>query len=552
MLNNPLKYVIITSLLHAKEAVRFFAMEKKREVNENMRFEDFGLSKETMKAISEIGYEEPTPIQASVIPMIIGGADIIGQAQTGTGKTAAFGIPIVEMCGKSERPFAIILEPTRELAVQVAQEIDRIGSRKRITVLPVYGGKSIETQIKALKRGVDVVVGTPGRIIDHLNRKTLSLAAVKMAVLDEADEMLNMGFIEDIETILKAIPEARQTLLFSATMPQPIINIAKRHMHEPEKIRINPKDVVIPQIKQVFYEVREGDKINALSRLLDVENPELAIIFCHTKLEVDNVSMKLGQLGYNASALHGDFTQARRDEVMYKFREGMLDILVATDVAARGLDIKNVSHVINFNIPQNPDSYVHRIGRTGRAGKSGIAITFVTPREYRHLKLIEQTAKTVIDKKKLPSAQDVIKAREKNILKDIVGIIEEGNHVRYMEAVKKLSEQHSFADIAAAAFFAAYGEIKEQAAGEQTETKGMVRLFMTIGRKDKIKVPDIVKSIASEANIPYSKIGNIDVLEKFTFVEVPAELADRVIRSVDDMIMKGKRIKIQPATARPA
>ncbi|MGD0281689.1 MAG: DEAD/DEAH box helicase [Dissulfurispiraceae bacterium] len=517
-----------------------------------MRFEDFGLSKETMKSVSELGFEEPTPIQAAVIPLIMGGADIIGQAQTGTGKTAAFGIPIVEMCKRTGLPFAIILEPTRELAVQVAQEIDRVGSRKRIRVLPIYGGQSIENQIKALKHGVDVVVGTPGRIIDHLNRKTLSLSAVKMAVLDEADEMLNMGFIEDMETILKTIPEDRQTLLFSATMPQPIVVIARKHMKEPEKIRINPKDVVIPQIKQVFYEVREGDKINALSRLLDVENPQLAIIFCHTKREVDEVSMKLGQLGYNASALHGDFTQARRDEVMYKFREGMLDILVATDVAARGLDIKNVSHVINFNIPQNPDSYVHRIGRTGRAGKSGIAITFVTPREYRHLRLIEQTAKTVIDKKRLPSADDVLKAREQNILKDVTGIIEAGNHARYMQMVKSLSEHHSFADIAAAAFFVAYGEIKEQAPGEQAETKGMVRLFMTIGRKDKIKVPDIVKSIASEANIPYSKIGNIDVLEKFTFVEVPAELADRVIRSVDDMIMKGKRIKIQQAKARPA
>ena len=517
-----------------------------------MRFEDFGLSKETMRAISEIGYEEPTPIQASVIPLIMGGADIIGQAQTGTGKTAAFGIPIVEMCRRSERPFAIILEPTRELAVQVAQEIDRVGSRKRVRVLAVYGGQSIENQIKALKHGVDVVVGTPGRIIDHLNRKTLELSAISMLVLDEADEMLNMGFIEDIETILNKIPETRQTMLFSATIPQPITVIARKYMKEPEKIRISPKDVVIPQIKQVFYEVREGDKLNALSRLLDVENPQLAIVFCHTKREVDEVSMKLGQLGYNASALHGDFTQARRDEVMYKFREGMLDILVATDVAARGLDIKNVSHVINFNIPQNPDSYVHRIGRTGRAGKSGIAITFVTPREYRHLRLIEQTAKTVIDKKRLPSADDVLKAREQNILKDVAGIIEAGNHARYVPMVKSLSEHHSFADIAAAAFFVAYGEIKEQAAGEQTATKGMVRLFMTIGRKDKIKVADIVKSIASEANIPYSKIGNIDVLEKFTFVEVPSELADRVIRSVDDMIMKGKRIKIQEAKARPA
>ncbi|MBF0559493.1 MAG: DEAD/DEAH box helicase [Nitrospirae bacterium] len=517
-----------------------------------MRFEDFGLSKEIMRSISDIGFEEPTPIQAAVIPLIMGGADIIGQAQTGTGKTAAFGIPIIEMCKKSGHPFAIILEPTRELAVQVAQEIDRIGSRQRIRVLPVYGGQSIENQIKALKHGVDVVVGTPGRVIDHINRRTLSLSSVKIAVLDEADEMLNMGFIEDMELILKTIPEERQTLLFSATMPQPIMLIARKYMKEPEKIRISPKDVVIPQIKQVFYEVREADKINALSRLLDVESPQLAIIFCHTKREVDEVSMKLGQLGYNASALHGDFTQARRDEVMYKFREGMLDILVATDVAARGLDIKNVSHVINFSIPQNPDSYVHRIGRTGRAGKSGIAITFVTPREYRHLRLIEATAKTVIDKKRLPSAEDVLKAREQNIIKDIAGIIEAGNHTRYMKAVEKLSGSHSFADIAAAAFFAAYGEMKEQPAGEAAVTKGSVRLFMTIGRKDKIKVADIVKSIASEANIPYSKIGNIDVLEKFTFVEVPSELADRVIRSVDDMIMKGKRIKIQQAKARTA
>jgi len=326
--------------------------------------------------------------------------------------------------------------------------------------------------------------------------------------------------------------------------------MARKYMKEPEKIRISPKDVVIPKIKQVFYEVRESDKINALSRLLDVENPQLAIIFCHTKREVDEVSMKLGQLGYNASALHGDFTQARRDEVMYKFREGMLDILVATDVAARGLDIKNVSHVVNFSIPQNPDSYVHRIGRTGRAGKSGIAITFVTPREYRHLKLIEQTAKTVIDKKRLPSADDVLKAREQNIVKDIVGIIEAGKHTRYMQTVSKLSATHSFADIAAAAFFVAYGDIKEQPSGASAESRGTVRLFMTIGRKDKIKVADIVKSIASEANIPYSKIGNIDVLEKFTFVEVPSELADRVIRSVDDMIMKGKRVRIQQANAR--
>ena len=359
-----------------------------------MNFEKFNLSKETMESVSEIGFEEPTPIQISAIPLIMEGRDIVGQAQTGTGKTAAFGIPIAERLQKGKKPFAIILEPTRELAVQVAQEIHKIGKHKKITVLPVYGGTSLDRQIKTLQRGVNVIVGTPGRIIDHLNRKTLSLSEIKIVVLDEADEMLDMGFLEDIEKILKTIPSERQTLLFSATIPQPIMNIAKRYMRSPEKIRVNTKDVIIPQIKQIFYEVRFEDKINALSRLLDVEDPPLAIVFCHTKRDVDEVSAKLDEMGYNAGALHGDFTQAKRDEVMDKFKRGMLDILVATDVAARGLDIKDVTHVINYSIPQNPDSYVHRIGRTGRAGKSGIAITFVTPREYRHLRLIEKTAMT--------------------------------------------------------------------------------------------------------------------------------------------------------------
>jgi ATP-dependent RNA helicase DeaD len=519
-----------------------------------MKFEDFLLSRETLKSISAMGFEEPTPIQVSVIPLIFRGLDIVGQAQTGTGKTAAFGIPIVETFRRNKYPFAIILEPTRELAVQVAQEINRIGKYKNINVLPVYGGKSIESQIKALRRGVDVVVGTPGRLIDHINRKTISLSDIKIVVLDEADEMLDMGFIDDIETILKDTPAKRQTLLFSATIPQPIMNIAKRYMRNPEKIRVNTKDVIVPKIKQVFYEVRNEDKINALSRLIDVEDPQLAIVFCHTKKDVDEVCMKLQQMGYNANALHGDFTQARRDEVMGKFKKGMLDILVATDVAARGLDIENVTHVINYSIPQNPDNYIHRIGRTGRAGKSGIAITFVTPREYKHLKLIEKTAMTIIDRKKLPSHKDVLKAKEKSMLDDISKIIKENRHIDYMTAIKSLSEHFSFGDIAAAALFAAYGAIIEKPAEEHYEKKaaGTVRLFMTVGKKDNIKVADIVKSIASEANIPYGKIGDISVLDKFTFVEVPEELADRVIGSVNDMMMKGKRVKVEQARAKGA
>src|SRR4030066_2594308 len=401
-----------------------------------MNFEDFNLSKETMKSISEIGFEEPTPIQVSAIPLIMNNRDIVGQAQTGTGKTAAFGIPIAERYQNGRKPFAIVLEPTRELAVQVAQEVHKIGRYKNIRVLPVYGGASIEMQIKALQQGVNVVVGTPGRVIDLLNRRILSLSDIRIVVLDEADEMLDMGFIEDIETILKTTPPERQTLLFSATMPQPIMNIAKRYMRNPEKIRINTKDLVVTEIKQVFYEVRDADKINALSRLIDVEDPKLAIVFCHTKRDVDEVAMKLEQMGYNASALHGDYTQARRDEVMGKFKKGMIDILVATDVAARGLDIKNVTHVINYSIPQNPDSYIHRIGRTGRAGKSGIAITLVTPREYNHLRLIERTAKTTIDRKKLPTSQEVLKAKEKNITKDISEIIRGNRHAGYLQIVE--------------------------------------------------------------------------------------------------------------------
>jgi len=518
-----------------------------------MKFEDFSISKETLRTVSEIGFEEPTPIQVTAIPLILQGKDVIGQAQTGTGKTAAFGIPIVEMAKKGKKPFAIILEPTRELAVQVALEMNRIGSGKKIHAFPVYGGKSIDIQIRALRAGVDVVVGTPGRIIDHIQRKTLSLSDIRIVVLDEADEMLDMGFIEDIETILKTTPAERQTLLFSATMPLPILNITKKFMRTPEKIRINPKDVVVPSIKQVFYEVRDADKLNALTRLIDVEDPLLAIVFCHTKREVDDVAMKLQQMGYNASPLHGDFTQTHRDEVMDKFKKGKLDILVATDVAARGLDIKNVTHVINYSIPQNPLSYIHRIGRTGRAGKSGIAITLVSPREYRHLKLIERTAKTTIDKKSLPTSKEVLKAKEKSIAKEIALMISEKKHEGYLKTIEVLAAECSVAEIAAAALCIAYGEpkvahVNESAAPEQRGN--IARLFMTIGRKDKITVAEIVKAIASGARIPGSRIGKIELHDSFTFVEVPADLADVVIHSLDDMMVMGRRVQIKPANAR--
>ena len=472
-----------------------------------MNFEDFNLSKETMKSISEIGFEEPTPIQVSAIPLILNNSDIVGQAQTGTGKTAAFGIPIAERYQNGRKPFAIILEPTRELAVQVAQEVHKIGRYKNIRVLPVYGGTSIEMQIKALQQGVNVVVGTPGRVIDLLNRRILSLSEIRIVVLDEADEMLDMGFIEDIETILRATPVERQTLLFSATIPQLIMNIAKRYMRSPQKIQVDIKEVVIPKIRQIFYEVMEENKVHALSRILDVEEPQLAIVFCHTKRKVDEVSMKLSQLGYNAGAIHGDYTQARRDDVMNKFKRGMLDILVATDVAARGLDIKNVTHVINYGIPQHPDSYVHRIGRTGRAGKSGIAITLVTPREYKHLRLIEKTARTIIDRKKLPSPLDVARAREKNIVRDISEIIRGNQHAGYLQTVEELSNNYGFGNIAAAALYAAYGEIRAKSIEENTKNSDP-RLSITMNKKDNMKPSDSIKSVATKAHTSFYKNRN--------------------------------------------
>ena len=516
------------------------------------KFYEFGISDTVLKSLSDMGFEEPTPIQKIAIPPAMEGKDLVGQAQTGTGKTAAFGIPIVEKGKRGKIPYAIVLTPTRELAMQVAQELNKIGQSKGIMCVPIYGGQSIERQFQSLRKGVDVVVGTPGRVIDHIKRKTLILKEIKILVLDEADEMLNMGFIEDIKRILKEIPEKRQTMLFSATMPTEIRNIAMKYMNNPENVRVNAADMVVSKIKQVFYEVRDEDKINALTRLLDVEDPSLTLVFCHTKRDVDDVSGRLQKMGYYAGAIHGDFTQSHRDEMMGKFKKGDIDILVATDVAARGLDIPDVSHVINYSIPQDPDSYIHRIGRTGRAGKSGIALTFVTPREYRHLKLIEKSAKTKISKAKLPTKDEVKQAREGEMIAGLEREIEENKHIKYLPLAEKLFAKYSQEDVAAAALSIIFGDmevgdIKESRSAQPSSDTGFVRLFMTIGRKDKIKVGDIVKSISAEADIPARKIGNIALFDTFSFVEVPADLADKVIGAINDIMLHGRRVRIQHA-----
>ncbi len=521
------------------------------------RFYEFGLSDEVLNSLLDMGFEEPTHIQKIAIPPVLKGKDIIGVAQTGTGKTAAFGIPIIEkgVRGSSKKPAALVLVPTRELAMQVAQEMNRIGKNSTFVSVPIYGGQSIDRQIRSLRKGADVVVGTPGRVIDHIRRKTLVLSDICTVVLDEADEMLNMGFVEDMQTILSETPDSRQTLLFSATMPEQIVRISKQYMRSPKKVHVDAKEMVVAKIKQLFYEVRESDKVKALTRILDVQDPALTIIFCHTKRDVDELSAKLQQMGYEAGAIHGDFTQSFRDEIMRKFKKGEIDILVATDVAARGLDISDVTHVINFGIPQNPDAYVHRIGRTGRAGKHGIAITFVTPREYRQLRLIEKIAKTKIDKAKLPTREEVRRARERELAEELVAIIEDRKLDDFYPLVGELFSVYEPEEVAAAALSMVAGnlnvedikETKGSSGGRGGAGSGMTKLFLTIGRKDKIKVGDMVRTISEKSKIPGRNIGNIALYDKFSFVEVPSDVADQVIASINDMMMGGKKIKVQEA-----
>ncbi len=505
-------------------------------------FSDFNISQEILKAIKDMGFEEPTPIQKMAIPPALEGKDVIGRAQTGTGKTVAFGIPIVEHCSKKRTPQAIILAPTRELAVQIAEELNRVGRYRGIYSLPIYGGQSIDRQIRSLKKGVQIIVGTPGRVIDHIKRGTLMLGNISTVVLDEADEMLNMGFINDIKYILNETPSERQTMLFSATLPPEILRISKKYMRLPVKVSVNAEKMVVSQIKQVFYEVKQSNKITALSRIIDVEDPSLALVFCHTKKEVDEVSSKLKQMGYYAGAIHGDYTQAHRDRIIKQFKTGEIDILVATDVAARGLDISGVSHVINYSIPQNPDSYIHRIGRTGRAGKTGIAITFVTPREYKNLRIIERTARTRILKAELPTREDVRRVKMEEIKEEITELIEKGQYRDYLQMVDELSERFSIREIAASAISALYDYDDEE-----DETSSTVRLFVTLGKKDNLHVGELVRLITERANINRQSLGKIMMYDAFSFIEVDEEVAPEVIKALNGSFLKGRRIKAEPA-----
>ncbi|MBK9713238.1 MAG: DEAD/DEAH box helicase [Kouleothrix sp.] len=536
-------------------------------------FESLGLSEPTLRAIAELGYEEPTPIQARTISQMLAGADVIAQAQTGTGKTAAFAMPIIEQLDRSLlTPQALVMTPTRELAVQVAEAFHAYGKHHDILVLPVYGGQPIDRQLRALSRGVHIVVGTPGRLLDHIQRGTLKLDKVRTVVLDEADEMLDMGFIEDIETILKETPETRQTALFSATMPGPIADLAKRYMRDPQRITVQSAQMTVPQVRQTYYEVGGRDKFEVLARVLDFEMPTSAIIFCRTKSEVDSLGERLIARAFPAETLHGDLSQIQRDRVMGRFRTGQVELLVATDVAARGLDIEHISHVINYDIPLDPEIYVHRIGRTGRAGRAGCAITLVTPRERRLLRTIERTINVGIRRVQLPTIADVIARRRESFKETLRETIAAGGLESYQIMAEQLGEEFSPTDLAAAAFKMLLDQsltetedtlaVQEERIEDERDGRarrrpdrdfgpgqGMIRLYIDVGREDGVRPADIVGAIANEAGIPGRAIGAIELFDHFSLVEVPGTQSEKVLRALKRTTIRGR--KIAPSVAKP-
>ncbi len=417
-------------------------------------FKKLGLSDNSIKALKKKGFEKPTEIQAKVIPLLLEGKkDIVGQSQTGTGKTAGFALPILEKIKEHSKTIqAIILTPTRELAVQVAKEIDSLKGEKKIKILAVYGGSSIDNQLSKLKKGIDIVVGTPGRIMDLQRRKALRLEHIQYAVLDEADEMLNMGFVEDIEDILKCTPEDKNMLLFSATIPKQILKIAKRYMREYELIEIGKEHVIIDTVEQIYYDVNARDRFEVLKRVIDFYSDFHGIVFCNTRATVDNLTQQLTKLNYNAAALHGDITQSQREKILQQFRDKYVKILVATDVAARGIDVNDLTHVINFSLPQSPESYVHRIGRTGRAGKQGISITFVIPSEKGKLKFVERINNCKIAKHEIPSPKEIIQNKEMHIKIIIDSIIKvnKGKSSKYTLMAEELLKNYDASEVVSA------------------------------------------------------------------------------------------------------
>ena len=599
-------------------------------MDQTIKFSDLGISAEILKSVEEMGYTQPSEIQTQAIPFVLQGRDVIGQAQTGTGKTAAFAIPIIDLVDPDlNHPQAIILCPTRELAVQVEGEIQKLAKfHRRINSVAIYGGESIDRQIRVLRRGVQIVVGTPGRVQDHINRGTLKLEGAGIIVLDEADEMLDMGFRDDIEAILQEMPAKRQTVFFSATMAKPIMDLTRKYQTNPEIIKVAKKELTVDSVSQVYYEVKNNLKMDLMARLMTVNNYALSVVFCNTKRMTDEVTETLGAKGILAEALHGDLSQAQRDKVMGKFRKGLCTVLVATDVAARGIDVDNVEAVFNFDLPLDEEYYVHRIGRTGRAGKSGTAINFVSGRrDAMKVKDLERFTKATINKMSPPSVADLIELKKAQLVKDVAAQVAKSGDNQIFEAtigqmladgmtldqisiglikmvmgdtVKELSEQNFSIDTFGGdrrreggrdsrdggrererggrfdrnERFSPRGERSERgdrsergprreyagrdggsrdggsrdsgaARPEREREANMTRLFLNLGKKDRIRPNDIVGAIAGETGISGKNIGGIDIYDNFSFVDVPTRDAEQVINGMKNNTIKGKSVSME-------
>ena len=522
---------------------------------EKLKFKDLNISPEIQKAVADMGFEEASPIQSLAIPQILAHKDVTGQAQTGTGKTAAFGIPLLENIDSEDNNLqAIILCPTRELAIQVAEELRKLSVYlPKIDVLPVYGGQPIDRQIKALQKGVQIIIGTPGRVMDHIDRGTLSLNNIKTVILDEADEMLDMGFREDIEYILEDIPYERQFLLFSATLPQEILQLAQSYQTNPEIVKVTKHELTTPDVEQKYFEVKEDMKLELLSRLLDLHDFDLSLVFCNTKRKVDKLVSHLQIRGYLADGLHGDLTQNQRDRVMSKFKKGNIEILVATDVAARGIDVGGVEAVFNFDIPNDNEYYVHRIGRTGRAGKTGKAYSFVSGREIYQLRDIQRYAKTKIEQAPIPALSDVEEVKKDNFIEELKEKINTEDISKETYIIEKLVEEdYNSIDIAATLLKGVIDDkrYKEEEFGDTEAHEGFVRFFMSVGRKQNITISVILNSIYEKTGLTGHQIGNIDIFDNFSFVEIPKANASDFYRFMGDTYIENKRAHIEPARPR--
>ena len=568
---------------------------------ETVRFDELNLDERILRAVTDMGFEAASPIQAQAIPVQMEGRDVVGQAQTGTGKTAAFGIPLLQKIDPDSKKLqAIALCPTRELAIQVADEIRRLAKYMHgIKVLPIYGGQDIVRQIRGLKDGTQIVIGTPGRVMDHMRRKTIRCDHIHTVIMDEADEMLNMGFLEDMETILSQLPQERQTVMFSATMPMEIQNIARRFQRDPVTVKVVKKELTVPKVTQYYYEVKPKTKVEVMCRLLDMYAPKLSVAFCNTKKQVDELVQDLQGRGYFAEGLHGDLKQMQRDRVMSSFRSGATEILVATDVAARGIDVDNVEAVYNYDIPQDDEYYVHRIGRTGRAGKDGIAFSLVVGKEVYKLRDIQRYCKTKIIPQAIPSLDDITAIKAEKIMEQVMDLINDTDLTKMVNIIEKKvleEEDCTSLDVAAALLKLAMGEENEDIIDcsrparslddldrygrdgrggrgrggregrygrdgrgsrdgrygryDRDEEEDMIRLFVNIGKSQNVRPGDILGAVAGESGISGKMVGSIDMYDNYTFVDVPREYADAVLRAMKDVKIKGKNVHMEKANGR--